>query len=171
MIRLLRHGTSSPREDNEAVRFDDFVEGFKVKFVGTSEWTVDAWISFMAKGGKMRTTEKVAILLEPSLFQTPPVSQSYSGTFRKQSRWSRIARQCTVAGGLFRVHLPHREYKWNVFNNQRWIDPRRKKSQKGKTICVFHCSEPDGRRSEYGGNCMRLQQAKDRSIQKYLETS
>ena len=171
MIRLLRHGTSSPREDNEAVRFDDFVEGFKVKFVGTSEWTVEAWISFMAKGGKRRTKEKVSILPEPSLFQTALVSQSYSGTFRKQSRWSRIARQCTVAGGLFRVHLPHREYKWNVFNNQRWIDPRRKKSQKGKTICVFHCSEPDGRWSECGGNCMRLQQAKDRSIQKYLETT
>ena len=51
MIRLLRHGTSIPREDDGAVRFDDFVEEFNVKFVGTSEWTVDAWTTFLAKGG------------------------------------------------------------------------------------------------------------------------
>ena len=33
-------------------------------------------------------------------------------------------------------------YKWNAFNNQRWTDPRRKKSQKGKTICVFTIANP-----------------------------
>ena len=27
----------------------------------------------------------------------------------------------------------------------KWIDPGRTKSQKVKTICVLHCSEPDGR--------------------------
>ena len=48
---------------------------------------------------------------------------------------------------------------------------RRKKSQKGQAIRVFHCSEPDGRRSKYGRNSMRLGQAKDRTIQKHFETS
>ena len=36
---------------------------------------------------------------------------------------------------------------------------------------VLHCSEPDGRRSKYGRNSMRLGRTKDRTIQKYLETS
>ena len=31
--------------------FDDPVEKLKVKFAGTSEWTVDAWTTFLAKGG------------------------------------------------------------------------------------------------------------------------
>ena len=50
MIRLLRHETFR-REDDGAVRFDDLIGKFKVKFVGTSEWTVDAWTTFLAKGG------------------------------------------------------------------------------------------------------------------------
>ena len=39
MIRLLRHERSVPREDDGAVRFDAL------------EWTVDAWTTFLAKGG------------------------------------------------------------------------------------------------------------------------
>ena len=50
MIRLLRHDSSILREDDGAVRFDDLIEKFKVKSVGTSEWTVDAWTTFLAKG-------------------------------------------------------------------------------------------------------------------------
>ena len=45
--------------------------------------------------------------------------------------WSYVARQCTVAGWLYRVHLSHRKCMWNIFNNQKRIDPRREKSQKG----------------------------------------
>ena len=55
----------------------------------------------------------------------------FPGTFRRYSRWSYIARQCPVAGWLRRVHPPHRKLKWNIFNDQKWIDPRRKNSQKG----------------------------------------
>ena len=51
MIRLLRHDETMPREDYGAVRFHDLNKKFKVKFVGTSEWTVDAWTTFLAKGG------------------------------------------------------------------------------------------------------------------------
>ena len=32
------------------------------------------------------------------------------------------------------------------------IEPRRKKSQMGQAVRVFHCSEPDGRRSKHGRN-------------------
>ena len=43
--------------------------------------------------------------------------------------------------------------------------------KRDSAIRVFHCSEPDGRWSKHGRNSMRLRQAKDRTIQKYLETS
>ena len=42
---------------------------------------------------------------------------------------------------------------------------------KGVGNPCFHCSEPDGRRSKHGRNSIRLGQAKDRTIQKYLVTS
>ena len=47
----------------------------------------------------------------------------------------------------------------------------RKKSQNIQAIRVFHFSEQDGRRSKYGRNSVRLGQAKNRTIQNYLETS
>ena len=42
MIRFLRYDKNVPREDDGAVRIDDFIDEFKVKFVGTSQRTVDA---------------------------------------------------------------------------------------------------------------------------------
>ena len=51
MIRLLRHETSIRREKDGSVRFEDLIEKFKVEFVSTLGWTLDAWVSFLAKGG------------------------------------------------------------------------------------------------------------------------
>ena len=51
MIRLLRHDEKVHREDDGAVRFDDLAEKFKAKFDGVSQWPVEAWITFLAKGG------------------------------------------------------------------------------------------------------------------------
>ena len=51
MITLLRHDASILREDDGAARFDDLIEMFKVKFVGTLQWTVDACRNWLAKGG------------------------------------------------------------------------------------------------------------------------
>ena len=31
--------------------FDDLIEKFKGEFADTLGWTVDAWVSFLAKGG------------------------------------------------------------------------------------------------------------------------
>ena len=50
MIRLLRHDSSIPREDDRALRFVDLMEEFKAKFDGTSQWPVNAWITFLAEG-------------------------------------------------------------------------------------------------------------------------
>ena len=51
MIRSLRHNESVLQEDDGAVRFDDLAELFKLRFAGTSHWSIEAWISFVAKGG------------------------------------------------------------------------------------------------------------------------
>ena len=42
---------SIPREDDKTVRFDDMMEEFKAKFDCTSQWPINAWITFLAKGG------------------------------------------------------------------------------------------------------------------------
>ena len=51
MIRLLRHDDTVHREDDGAVRFDDLAEKFKAKFDGISQGSIEAWITFLAKGG------------------------------------------------------------------------------------------------------------------------
>ena len=96
MIRLLRHGDSVHREDDGAVRFDDLAELLKSRFAATSPWSIQAWISFLAEGG--RTKEEVSVLLEPQFFWTFPVLPSNQRIFRRYSRLSYIARQCTVTG-------------------------------------------------------------------------
>ena len=122
------------------------------------------WISILAK-------REVSILLEPCLSQTHFVFQSNPRSLWRYFYWSWAAIQCIVSERIHRVHLPRRERQWNAFTNQKWNDPRRTKSQTRKTIRVLHNSEPDGRCKLYGGNSMRLDQAEDGSIQKYLETS
>ena len=51
MIRLLRHDDTVHREDDGAVRFDDLTEMFESRFAGASHWSIEPWISFLAKGG------------------------------------------------------------------------------------------------------------------------
>ena len=51
MIILLRHDQSAPREDDGGVRFDDIIAEFKEKFDGASQWTVNDWMTRLAKGG------------------------------------------------------------------------------------------------------------------------
>ena len=63
MIRLFRHDDTVHREADGSVGFHGLAEKFKAKFDGTSQWTVEAWIAFLAK--RRRTEEKVSILLEP----------------------------------------------------------------------------------------------------------
>ena len=50
-------------------------------------------------------------------------------------------------------------------------DPMYSKGKGYVAECVFHCSEPDGRRPKYGRSSIRSGQTKARSIHKYLEIS
>ena len=71
---------------------------------------------------------------------------------------------------IYWVHPPRREREWNKFHNQKWFDSWRTKSQQRKAICVLHLTNPMEDDNGVGGDSMRLDQAKDRSIQKYLES-
>ena len=53
MIRLLRHDQNIPRETDGAVKYEDIVEEFikKENFQCASQWSLNDWISFLAKGG------------------------------------------------------------------------------------------------------------------------
>ena len=66
MIRLLRHDQPVPREDDGAVRFEDLAEKFKAKFGGISHWTVDASITFLAKGGGPKKSFQYCLNLNSS---------------------------------------------------------------------------------------------------------
>ena len=50
MIRLLRHDPSIPREDDGAVYCDDFMKEFEAKFDGSSRWSVNDWLTYLARG-------------------------------------------------------------------------------------------------------------------------
>ena len=153
LIRLLRHDDTGHREDDWAASFDDLAELFKSRFAGTSQWSIEAWVTVFGK--RRRTEEKVSVLHEPQFFHTYPVFPSNPGTFRRYSRWSYSAKQCTVAGWLHRVHLPHRERWRHALHHPEWIDSGRKKSQMGKAVGVLHRREPDVRQSRSGRNSIR----------------
>ena len=54
MLRLLRHDDRVHRKDDGAVRFDDLVETFKAKFDGTSQWSIEAWITWQKEEDRRR---------------------------------------------------------------------------------------------------------------------
>ena len=84
MVRLLRHDDAVHREDDGAVRFDDLAEMFKSRFAGTPYWSIQAWISFLAKGGGPK--KRFQYCFETYVFQIFPVFPKNPGTFRRYSR-------------------------------------------------------------------------------------
>ena len=141
MIRLLRHDESVSREDDGAVRFDYLAEKFKAKFDGTSQWTVEAWITFLARGGGPK--KRFQYCLNPN-------SSKHYLYFRAIHGHS--------GGNLVdptlqdNVLMPNdfAEYIYHIGNasalhlhHYKWIDPRRKKPQKGQTISVLAVNPMD----------------------------
>ena len=49
MISVLRHDDTVHREEDGHVRFDDLAEKLKARFAGTSQWSIEAWVTFLAK--------------------------------------------------------------------------------------------------------------------------
>ena len=96
--------------------------------------------------------------------------EQLKGIFSRECYWSWVTKQCTVTERIYRVHLPRRERECIEFDDQKWVDSKRKKPQKRKTIRVLHYSESNGRWKWLGRNSTRLDETKDRAIQEYLET-
>ena len=119
--------------------------------------------------GKGRTTtEKVSTLLEPKVTSFFRAIQGHSGS----NLVDPALQENVLLPEDFSEYIYHVGNVSEIhFNNQKWTDPRRKKSHKRQAVRVFHCSEPDGRRSKHCRKSIRLGQAKDRTIQKYLESS
>ena len=77
MTRLLRHNPSILREDDGAVRCDELIEKLKVKFVGTLQWSVDAWITSLAKGGGPK--KRLQYCLNPNSSKRFPYLRAVQG--------------------------------------------------------------------------------------------
>ena len=67
MIRLWRHDDTVHRDDDGVVRFDDLAEKFKAKFAGTSQRSIEALITFLAKGGGPK--KRFQYCLDPNYFK------------------------------------------------------------------------------------------------------
>ena len=124
-------------------RLGRYVQGKVWWFFAMVNWSLTA---FLAKGGPQKR------------FQYRLNPRSY------------IARQCTVAGCLRRVPLPHRERSRVVLHPVR-IDSNRKTPRGTSSQCVFHSSEPDARQSRSGRNSIRSGPTHIRGVQKYVEIS
>ena len=135
-------------------------------FDGTSQWPINDWITSLAKGGGPKKR-----------FQC-----CFNPNSSKHFLFSR-AIQGHSGGNLVDPALQDNvllledftEYIYHVGNVseihsiiRNGFIPRGRSLKKGQAIRVFDCSEPDGRRSNYGRNSMRLGQAKDRSIHIFL---
>ena len=133
---------------------------------GRSSTTLRSRLDIKIGTGR-RSEEKIPVLCESKLPESIPVPSSNSRTFRRKCCWSCTARQFTDSERIYRVSLPRREREWIEFYNLKWINSRKNKPQKRKTIGLLHNSELDG---GCRWNSVRSHETKDRAIQEYLET-
>ena len=168
MTRLLRHDQTIARETDGAVKFDDMIEELKKKKkkFDALQWSIEDWISILARGGGQKKRIQCCLNLD---------SSRHILCFRAIQGHSGLM--------LFidlelqdHVLIPERftEYIYRVGNVSEMSSIIRSglipggQSQKRKTIRVLHDSEPDERWTLYGGNFMRLDKARDCSRQKEL---
>ena len=135
MIRPPRHGQSHPREEDGAVRFDDILEEVKkMKVDSASQWSLNDWISTLAKGG--RAKKRFPDCLNPNSsnhFLNLRSVQGHSGGNALDPE----LQDNVVSSQGFTEHIYHVGNASEInFHNQKWIDSWRTKSQKRKTICV-----------------------------------
>ena len=123
MIRLLRHDETIPREDDGAVRFDDLIEKFKVKFDGTSQWTVQAWINFLAKGGGKK--RRFQYCLNPDSYDNFLYLQAIQG-HSEGNFVDPLLQDNVLLPDDFTEYIFH---IGNAFvNYQKWTDPQKEKA-------------------------------------------
>ena len=102
MIRLLPHDDTVHREDDGAVSFDDLAEKCESKFDCTSQWPIEAWITFLAKGGGAK--QRFQYCLNPHFFQT---CRSNPGIFMRDSRVCPTLQDPVLLLGDFAEYIYH----------------------------------------------------------------
>ena len=133
MIRKLRHDESVRRE---AVRFDVLAERFRSRFASTSHWSVEAWISFLAKGGGQK--KRFQYCLNPNSCEYFFEIQGHSG-----GAFMDPALQDNV------LLLPADAYIYHIGNAHNMHSIIRRGSilggslKKGQAARVLHSREPD----------------------------
>ena len=161
---VLRHDDSVHREEDGVVRFDDLAELFKSRFAATSHWSIEAWISFLAKE-RGQSTAWTLILLNISCFseQSRDIQEVLSLILHCKTVYCHRTTSpiTSTTSGTLTMALHH----------PGWIDSGRKKSQKGQAVRVFHSSEPDVHQSRSGKSSIQSGKVQDRGVQKQLESS
>ena len=154
---LLRHSQKVNRQDDGAAHCDQVIDEWKKnisddtrywsvemtkQFANAQYWSIDKWISVLAKGGGQK--KKVSILREPELSTENSVPSCKSKTFKKYNQSCIARQQCTVTRKFHRVYLPRRRRIRNEVNSESRFDSRKSQSQNKQTSCVLHCCASDG---------------------------
>ena len=81
ITRLPRHDQTVLRGSDGAIQYNDIMEECRMKkFDGASQWSLDDWISTLAKGG---AEKRFQYCLKSKLFQSIPVPSSNPRSFRR----------------------------------------------------------------------------------------
>ena len=151
MNRLLRH---VPQEHDGAVRFDEIMEEFKAKFDDASPWSINDWISTLAKRGGPK--KRFQYCLNPN-------SSKHLLYFRAIQGHSGVTLVDPALEDNVLLLDDFTEYIYHIGNVTRsgLIPGGRSLKMEGN---------PGFTQPKYGRNSIRLGQAKNRTIHKYLET-
>ena len=165
MIRLLRHDESVPREDDQAVTFDDPTEKFKAKFDGTSLWTADAWITFLAKGGGPNRRLQCCVNPNSSKhFLYFRAIQGHSGgTLVHPTLQDNVLLLDDFAEHIYHIGI--------AIHHQKLINPRKRSLKKDRQSVFFTAVNPMDDTSRSGRSPIRSGQTQNRSVQKYVDNS
>ena len=128
MIRLPRHDQNIPQETDGAVKYEDIVEEF-------NNVHSMIWFLFWQNDVEPRKVFNIDWIL------TLPATSCTSEQFKDIQEIMLLILSCKFCW----VHLPRRECQWSAFNDWKWLDPTRTKSQTKKTIRVLHNTDSDGR--------------------------
>ena len=134
ITRLLRHDQSVPRGSDGAIHYSDIIEECrKKKFDDASQWSLEDWISTLAKGGASNQFLYLRAIhghsgdnaIDPELQDNVLLPKGFA----------EYIYHVGIANGL-------------NFYNEKWIKSTRNKPQERKTSGLLHYSEPDGKRSQ-----------------------
>ena len=165
MTRTLRHDSSTPRDEDGAVRFDEFIVKLKEFFVSTLQWTVKTWANSLAQGGGWK--KRLQYCLNPfssNEFLYFRVIQGHSG----ENVVDPLLQDNIVSGWFRRVHLPSE----NAYEMHSIIQCGLSLGGKSRqTVSVLHSREPDRHSTWSKRRWIRSGRTQNRTAQTHLEIS